>query len=103
MSNAKRFTCYLSFEVGTVTGTARKIFHNNEMIALTFADMGKAQDLIPCYGNRARLLTLSSWEAQSNYSMDTITKKLEFLGLKPIYVEVAEDGTKSLYNKSVAA
>ena len=103
MSNAKRFTCYLSFEVGAVSGTARKIFQNNEMIDLTFAEMGKAQDLIPCYGNKARLLTLSSWEAQSNYSMDTITKKLEFLGLEPIYVEVAEDGTKSLYNKSVAA
>lgn len=103
MSNTKRFTCYISWQVNKVTGNARKLFHNDEIISLTFADVGKVQDLIPHYGNKLRFLTLSSWESQTPYSIDTITKKLEFLGMRPYYIEVAEDGTRILLNQTKVA
>lgn len=97
------FTCYLSFEIGTITGTARRLFHNNEMIKLSFTDIVKAQELLPHIGSRARLVSLASWESQYNYSIDTIQKKLEFKGATPYLVHCYSDGSKRLVNKSKAA
>ena len=93
---AQRFVCFKSNQVTKSIGLVRKLFHNDEIITLSFADIGKAQDVLPHLGNRTRLLTLSGWESQCPYSIDTIIKKLEFKGIESHVVDRDSEGNLTL-------
>ena len=44
---AQRFVCFKSNQITKSIGLARKLLHNDEVITLSFADIGKAQDVLP--------------------------------------------------------